>query len=156
MTAQLVIDEQAFYDSVMAEFQKVKVPCQSEMADVFRGVVNANLGDEGITDKPQWDSLQNSRYAKRVGRTEATLRLTAGESAKVGGIPGLLYDSTGMDVTNPDFASVWNSCEYADNHQEGITVPQRRFFPIDGGEVTEATKDLCVEACEKKLIELLK
>lgn len=152
MTAELVIDQQAFENSVMAEFQKVKIPCQAAMAEAFRGVVNANLGDEGVTDKPQWDALQNSRYAKRVNRTEATLRLTASESAKVGGIPELLYNSTGMEVANPDFASVWNSCEYADYHQFGGKVPARPFFPIANGEVTETTKDLCVAACEKELI----
>ena len=145
MNATLVIDEQTFINSVQAEFDKVKVPCQAAMAQAFRGVVNANLGDAGVQDKPDWSPV-TSKYAKRVGRTDATLRLTATEAAKVGGIPELLYDSTGVEVTNPDASFVWNGCEYAEKQQDA-----RRFFPIVNGEVTQATQDVCVDACRKEL-----
>ena len=150
MNVTVTIDEPGFLQSIKECFQQVKVPCQTAMAEAFRDVVYANLGDDGQQDKPVWDLLSKP-YAKRVGRTEATLRLTPEEAKRVKGDPNLLYDSTGINVTNPEFATVYNNCKYAEVHQE-----TRRFFPVIGDEVTPITKDICVAACERVLEERLK
>ena len=100
----------------------------------------------------------SDKYSKRIGgRTQATLRMTAAEAAKVGATAELLYDSTRIQVTNPEFAVVYNDCEYAADHQFGTNrMPPRPFFPISGGDVLPATTQKCVDACEKTLMEVLR
>ena len=152
MTATLTIDEPAFLNSIMAEFQKVKVPCQAAMAEAFRSVVDGNLGDKDFKDIPHdWDGL-SSKYAKRIGRAYPTLRMNGVEAAIMGAEPNLLYDSTRIEVTNPDFATVYNDCEYASAHQFGEgNMPPRPFFPISGNEVLPYTTQKCLDACEAEL-----
>lgn len=149
MTAQLVIDTSRFEQDLSAIFDGIKEPCQIAMAESFKEVVNANLGDEGMTERRKdWIDLK-SRYAKRVGRSNPTLRLSFSEAAKVGGVPEQLYHSTQIS-SSKDAAVVFNDCEYADAHQfGGGNMPERPFFPIWGGEVLPATTAKCVESAEK-------
>ena len=156
MTAQLVIDEQAFYDSVMAEFQKVKVPCQSAMAATFYNTVMANFdGGEGQDRPIEWEKLR-AGYANFAHGGDRTPRLQ---------LSGELKSSVQGNDMNPDAAVIFCDSPYGSFHQEGGTsywnnksyeIPARPFFPIANGEVTPQTTQKCLEACEQELIARLK
>ena len=151
MTVTLDIDTSAFASSLEAEFARVKVPCQAAMADAFAGVVDANFGAAGNAgqDRPiEWENLRSKKYAKRVGRTHATLELD-----------GDLRSSVWVLPDAEDAAIVETSHFYAGTHQFGDpsrNIAERPFFPIIGDEVTPFTTDKCVAACAEKLTELLK
>ena len=154
MNATLTIDEPAFLNSIMAEFQKVKVPCQAAMANAFYEVVMKNFGSGDGEDRPiSWIGLgkgvPGSKYAKKVGREVATLELDGELAASVWPVGEM-----------EEYATVSTTNQYASAHQWGEgNQPPRPFFPITGPEgetVTQFTTQKCVDACEAELVRSLK
>lgn len=145
MTVTFDIDAPAFAQSLKEQFQAVKEPCQFAMAEAFKSVADNNIGDDGEDRPIGWHNL-SEKYAKRVGRSHATLFLDMAEAAKLRKESGLLLNSTVISQNNQDAAIVENGCEYAMQHQN-----TRPFFPIIDGEVTPYTTQKCVDACEKAL-----
>jgi len=154
MTVTLTIDEPAFLNSIMAEFQKVKVPCQAAMANAFYEITMKICGAGDGEDRPsEWIGLgkgvPGSKYAKKVGREVATLELD-----------GNLATSVWTVSENQEYATVSTTNQYATAHQWGEgNQPPRPFFPITGPEgetVTQYTTQKCVDACEAELARSLK
>jgi len=155
MNVELNIDSAAFEQSVMAEFARVKVSCQFKMAEAFQDMAIKNLGDAtGEQDRPiKWDGLKE-KYAKRIGRSHATLYLDPAEAAIVRAESGKLMESIVISQNNADAAVVSSDCEYAVTHQDGDisrNIPARPFFPIINGEVTSYTTAKCLEACKAEM-----
>jgi phage gpG-like protein len=152
MNATLTIDEPAFLNSIMAEFQNVKVSCQAAMANAFATVVNHNFGQDGEDRPTAWPALGKS-YAidYHDGDRTPTLQLY-----------GNLQASIDIEEGNPEYASVFTNNPYADLQQfggeseQGFRIPARPFFPIVGNEITPYTTQKCVDACEVELTRSLK
>ena len=151
MTITLDIDANTFASGLEAIFARVKVPCQAAMANAFAGVVDSNFGSAGNEgqDRPiEWENLRSKKYAKRVGRTHATLELE-----------GELRSSVYVLPDGEDAAIVETLHSYAGTHQFGDTsrnIAERPFFPIMGNEVTEFTTQKCLESCAAELERSLK
>lgn len=158
MNATLTIDEPAFLNSIMAEFQKVKVPCQAAMAKEFHRIVIANFEESDGEDRPQtWDKLRYM-YANEKHDGDRTPHLT---------LSGTLKNSIDIGDNLEDYASVFTFNPYAADHQnpdgfesefEGkkYHIPGRPFFPIVDNEVIPYTAQKCVDACEAELVRSLK
>ena len=149
MTATLDIDVAAFEQSIDAEFNRVKIPCQAAMAHTLATIINHNFGDEGEDRPSDWKDL-SWNYARRFhdGNTTPKLQLS-----------GNLQASVQIDESGEDAAIVFTENDYATEHQYGSLdgkLSVRPFFPIVGGELTEYSTQKCVDACEKQLVELLR
>jgi phage gpG-like protein len=121
----------------MAEFNRIKVPCQDAMADRVYEIVDSNIGDTGKFRPHEWAAL-SEKYAKRVGRTHATLHLT-----------GELRSSVDMAKGSPEASAVFTNSPIAVYHQNGTEkMPDRPFFPIANGEVTDEAVAECLKVCE--------
>ena len=114
------------------------------MAGRFREIVMENFGETG-TDRPEeWPAL-SPKYAKRVGREEATLFVT-----------GTLMNSVEIDPYNPDAAVVSTKCSYAMAHQYGEgNMPKRPFFPMTDLELTPYAEQQVMEAAQHEAERLL-
>jgi phage gpG-like protein len=150
MTAEIYIDSQAFASSIMAEFNRVKIPCQAAMAEAVMETTRNNFGQSGEDRPVEWEALKDSRYAKKVGRDYATLNLN-----------GELESSITFDGSNADAAVVYcdNEPVYATAHQYGEgRMPERPFFPIVpmSNELTPTMQAKCLDVCDRTLTELLK
>lgn len=156
MTATLTIDEPAFLNSIMAEFQKVKVPCQAAMAVTVYNTIMDNFDGGQLQDRPSdWEPLRTG-YAALVHGGDRTPRLQ---------LSGELKRSIQGDDSNPDGAAVYCDSPYGSFHQEGGTsnfmgrnyeIPARPFFPIVGSELTPLTTSRCIDACEETLKEMFR
>ncbi len=134
---------------VERHFESIKLEVQAAMAAAFYEIVMGNFGTIG-TDRP-WDwSPLSPAYARKVGRSYATLHVT-----------GALQASVKQDATSPDAASVSMSdadVPYATAHHYGVpgrNLPARRVFPLDlAGHVTQFSSDYVVDAAKTKLREV--
>jgi phage gpG-like protein len=144
MTFELDIQNLNFAEQIQARFDEIKVPIQAAMAGRFREIVMGNFGETG-TDRPEeWPTL-SPKYAKRVGRDEATLFVT-----------GTLMDSVEIDPYNPDAAVVSTKCPYAMAHQYGEgNMPKRPFFPMTDLELTPYAEQQVMEAAQHEAERLL-
>ena len=145
MTVELEVDVSNFTQSLEQKFNEIKVPVQQAMAEVFEVMVRMNIGaEEGEYRPSEWSPL-SAKYAKRVKRPYATMKLTG------------TMESTIKSGSDEDAGYVTCGTEYAGAHQYGEgKMPERPFFPIAGGEFTEQAKDECLSAARIKLEEVLK
>jgi hypothetical protein len=133
-------------------FEQVKIPIQAAMAGRFAEICRENIGSAfGAHRASDWTDLTD-KYAKRVGRTEATLFLTPAEAAKIGGESGKLFNSIQVDPYPQEAAVVFSDCEYA-----AVQQKTRPFFPMTpDGEITPYAKDEVTRAAQNELDRILK
>lgn len=155
MTLSLQLDNgslAAARAALIRTIEATRFPVNSAMTAVYYGVVMANFGSTGFDRPWGWKELSPA-YAKRVGRTFATLYVT-----------GALQDSVGVDVTETGGvvsmgAGNRGDVPYALAHHYGHpqkNLPARRVFPMrKDGSTTEATKALVLEAALRRLKEVL-
>ena len=117
---------------VQSQLWSLKSNAQLAMAMALQDVVFANFGQTGIDRPEPWAPL-SPRYAKKVGRTFATLEVS-----------GDLKNQVRIDDTDLDKTRVYaNNSEvpYVLAHQFGYeqnNLPARPFFPITAdGELTD-------------------
>ena len=112
------------------------------MAARFKLSCIQNLGHSGEDRPNEWSAL-SPKYARRVGRPDATLDLT-----------GRLMRSIRVNVQD-DYAEVFvdpDECVYAARHQWGDeTMPKRAFFPMTETEITPLAYEQVVEAAQDML-----
>ena len=131
MTFELDISTMNLVEAIQAKFEEVRVPIRAAMAGRFAEICRENIGEGFVSNRPaEWPDLK-PKYAKRVGRENATLFLTPDEAARVGGESGKLYNSIQVDPYGQDAAIVFSDCEYAAKQQK-----TRPFFPMLNGELT--------------------
>ena len=127
-------------------FWAVRSDVQLAMGIAFEDVVRRNFGQIGVDRPLAWVPLSPA-YARKVGRTFATLEVT-----------GALKAAVRVDNSNLDFAKVYASnsdVPYAVVHQQGGKhMPQRPYFPMDdNGEVTDYAASQVREAAIQALRE---
>lgn len=112
------------------------------MASRLHDIVLKNIGDTGIDRPNAWAPL-SKRYAKRVKRSHATLRVS-----------GDLIRSI-RSAADWSHGEVWqddSSVEYGPAHQFGEGhMPLRPFFPIVGDGLTEFAEAQLTEAAQTAL-----
>ena len=153
-TAQ--IDVNALGNAIEETFNRVRIPVQAAMAETCFDVTINNFGMSGEDRPVEWESLDD-KYAKRVGRSFATLDL---KEFKKEGSDKKLIDSVDWNADNPDFALVYlnDPPVYAAAHQWGESgMPERPFLPIVKGSetLTPYTEGKCLDAANKALQEAL-
>lgn len=137
-------------EQIQAKFEEVRVPIQAAMAGRCAEICRENIGSAAGANRPSdWPGLK-PKYAKRVGRDEATLFLTPAEAAKVGGESGKLYNSIQVDPYGQEAAVCFSDCEYAEKQQE-----TRPFFPILNGELTPYAVSEITAAAQREAERLL-
>jgi phage gpG-like protein len=107
-------------------------------------VVYSNFGATGMARPIPWPMLSPA-YAKKVGRTYATLEVT-----------GALKGSLGVDNSNFDFVRVFatDATPYSTVHQYGggNNIPARPYFPMDSdNELTPQAMDILRDAAERSV-----
>ena len=132
--------------NIALEAAKVAHPVEWAMAEMFQGCVLANFGPTGaFRPWSGWPPLSKA-YAKKVGRTYATLEVTGRLKSNV------MIDGDGDHVkVVADDALV----PYSTVHQYGggNNIPQREYFPMyDDGNVTRQVQDLCLEEAKKVIM----
>lgn len=122
----------------------VKSDAQLAMGEAVLDVVHANFGETGFDRPASWAPL-SPKYAKKVGRTFATLEVT-----------GEMKSAVKLDNSDPNHSSVSISkddCPYALAHQFGYeanNLPARPYFPVDSaGNLMPATMSLVKIAAEE-------
>lgn len=137
--------------SVLTRVEALRQPVQSAMADAVYGIVEANFGSQGFMRPWDWQPL-SQKYARKVGRTFATLFVT-----------GALKSTLRKDSNSPDAATVTMGnnglVNYALAHHHGNPgnfgttqpgsgeLPARRVFPLDEADhVTEEATGMVREA----------
>lgn len=148
MNFELIIDPEALAEIFYLPQEKVN-DLQNAGAAELKEIILSNFGEEGV-DRPEvWGSLSD-RYAKRIGRSHATLYLTGEEATKVGAESGLLYDSTQLSTSEENggaYAMVFNDCAYAERMQS--LYP---FFPFTpDGEITSESYNRVIAAMQSEL-----
>ena len=129
-------------------------PVQAAMADTFFGVVESNFGSTGWDRGNDWQRLSPS-YAKKVGRTFATLLVTGALKAT------LQKESNGEGSATVSMGNT-GQVPYALAHHHGRPsnfgwtqpgsgeLPARRVFPLNpfNDEVNDRTKRLVEQAAK--------
>jgi phage gpG-like protein len=129
------------------ELQFAAMSMQAAMAAAYVDVIAGNLGDSGVDRPFAWPPLSPA-YAKKVGRSHATLYVT-GELARAVKTDNSLGNHSTVSVSDDD-------CPYAVAHQYGYpprNLPARPYFPFDPqtGETTPFTLELVQQAAEAAL-----
>jgi hypothetical protein len=142
--------------SLIAEVEAIRPQVQDAMAQKLASLADDNFNGDG-PEYNQWPGL-SMEYSTVVGRLEATLVLTSGESGRVNQhykketVPGLLRASTKVDSSDPDHSTVINDCDYAAYHQWGV----RPFLPVDeDGTLTAFAEQEIRSAAEQAISDLL-
>lgn len=135
--------------TILGKVKEVKGQVEGAMAEKFQECVLANFGATGLFRPWSGWAPLSPAYAKKVGRTYATLEVSGRLKQNV------LIESRGehVEVTSSD-----ERVPYATVHQfgGGNSIPAREYFPIGtDGEVTRQVQDLVVEAAHRKLAEIL-
>lgn len=122
------------------------------MAETFQNCVLANFGPSGpYRPWSGWHPLSPA-YAKKVGRTYATLEVSGRLKSSV----FMQLNERGNFTVSADDSDV----PYATAHQYGNPkgnrghpgLPAREYFPMDeNNEVTRQVYDLCVNAAQEAL-----
>ena len=158
MTVTVQISEAALAaagNSVQAMVRKVKPAVLKAMSDRAYAIIMANFGIAGPERPWAWEPL-SYEYAKKMGRTYATLEVSGALKASImqGGYEG---DSTTIAMSD-------SAVPYATRHHHGVPegnrkhpgLPGRRVFPIDEqGEVLAWTRSEVVDAARQALQEAL-
>ena len=140
----------ALESGIRTRLETIKKPVQSAMADTLHGIVLANFGSTGFMRPWDWQRLSPA-YAKKVGRTFATLFVT-------GALKSTVKKDDSGDAASVSMAN--NSLvHYALAHHHGNpgnfgTTPQgsgelpaRRVFPLDEADhVTPEAVEMIVQA----------
>ena len=132
--------------------QEGVVAAERAMAETFQECVLANFGASGpYRPWSGWHPLSPA-YAKKVGRTYATLEVTGRLKSSV----FISLNERGNFTVSADNSDV----PYATAHQYGNPkgnrghpgLPAREYFPMDeNNEVTRQVYDLCVNAAQEAL-----
>lgn len=128
---------------VIEALDGLREPVQSAMADAMYGIVMGNFGESGLMRPWEWQAL-SSAYAKRVGRTYATLYVT-------GALKSTVTKSSDSEAGRVGMANS-GLVPYAMRHHKGDDImPSRRVFPLDSGNdvLQEAVKIVQEAACAK-------
>lgn len=120
------------------------------MAGEFLELTRQNFGEAGLDRPQEWPEL-SKKYAKRVGRSYATLFLH-----------GDLFES--FQINNAyQFSEVFSESPYAEAHQFGTdTLPARGFMPIlndkesEEAVLTDQAQSKCIEAAQRAIENALK
>lgn len=99
------------------------------MGAILRDGTIRNIGNSGPDRPNSWPQL-SAAYAKRIGRSHATLIMTAAERAREGKATGLphMRDRISVSSVTPDKATVTADITYASKHQ--LNRPRRPYFPV--------------------------
>jgi hypothetical protein len=134
---------------VANRLEDIRPGIEAAMAERFFEIVRSNFGDFGVDRPIEWAPL-TSRYAKKVGRDNATLFIT-----------GKLESAVHME-TGPDGGRVFISSDEAPSalaHQYGYApngIPPRPYFPItESGGITWFTQMQVEEAARVELARLI-
>jgi len=158
MTVTLTVSEAslaAAAQSVQSAVEKARPKILKAMSDRCYAIIMANFGIAGPERPWAWEPL-SYEYAKKVGRTFATLEVSGALRASVmqGGFEG---ESTTIEMSD-------SSVPYAGAHHHGVPrgnrrhpgLPGRRVFPIDeSGKVLDWTKSEIAEAARQAVAEAL-
>jgi hypothetical protein len=141
MKASFKFNEGKLVRDVSAIFDEVKEPTQNAMAQTFEFCVMRNFGFTGFERPNEWPLLSPA-YAKRVGRTVATLELTGAMEAEL--------KTEGNVVSLSD-----ETVKYALKHENAIGVPRRSVFPMVDGECLPRTYTAVLDAAQEELKNIL-
>lgn len=140
----IVLDEATMRDAADAvgrQLWQLRSDAQLAMAQAFESIVLGNFGEVGIDRPISWAPLSPA-YAKKVGRTFATLEVS-----------GALKAAVTVDNSNLDYSRVFitkDNVVYALAHQYGNpkgNLPARPYFPIENtGELTPFAKSEVMNA----------
>lgn len=148
MTFELTIDTNDLAEIFYLPQEKVNAIQNAGAAELLE-TVRSNFGQEGVDRPEPWGSLTD-RYAKRVGRSYATLYLDGEEASKLNQVSGLLFDSNQLSTSEENggqYAMVFNDCVYAEKQQS-----QYPFFPFTpDGEVTSDSYNRVIAAMQTEL-----
>lgn len=99
------------------------------MGALLRDATIRNIGNSGPDRPNAWSNL-TPEYAKRIGRTHATLIMTAAERIKEGKAASLphLRDMISVTGATGEKATVTADVTYAAKHQ--LRGPRRPYFPV--------------------------
>ena len=133
---------------LMSAIEEARPAVNAAMGQRFYELVQGNIGVAGVDRPMAWAPLSPA-YARKVGRTIATLHLTGDlrSAIMVGGAEG---ESIEVSVSDSDVP-------YATVHQTGgARMPKRPYFPIDdSGKILPYTASEVVAAASKALGEEL-
>jgi hypothetical protein len=133
---------------LMEAIEQARPVVNAAMGQRFYELVQGNIGVAGVDRPMSWAPLSPA-YARKVGRTIATLNLTGDlrSAIMVGGAEG---ESVTVSVSDSDVP-------YATIHQTGgVRMPKRPYFPIDdNGKILPYTASEVVAAASKALGEEL-
>lgn len=139
-----------FPQELVERFEPHRQAIQNSMCDIFYETVQANFGNYGLDRPIEWPPLSR-KYAKKVGRAQATLRVT-------GRLAGAVKTEYGVEASSVSISK--DDVPYAFAHQFGSdkqNIPARPYFPIDAnGEITPRTKADVMKAAETQLNQELK
>jgi phage gpG-like protein len=129
------------------ELEFAAMGMQAAMAAAYVDVVAGNLGNTGVDRPFAWAPLSPA-YAKKMGRTHATLYVT-GDLARAVKVDNSLAQHSTVSVSDDDVP-------YATAHQYGYpphNLPARPYFPFDPttGETTPFTLELVQQAAQDAL-----
>lgn len=142
MNIRYSLDEKKFANDLSEIFEEVKTPVEKAMAVRFEDAVRANFGFIGFERPNEWADL-SPEYARRVGRTVATLEVTGAMKAQ------LRSEENVVKITN-------DVVTYATFHESGTSkMPKRALFPMEDGECMPKTLELVMNAAQNELRRIL-
>lgn len=150
-------DVAALESRLLAKLEAARGPVQARMTEAFYGIVMANFGSVGWDRPWTWQQL-SPKYAKRVGRTFATLFVTGALKATV------KADLNAATVTMGNTSSVPYALAHHHGHpgnfgwtQPGSgELPARRVFPLDeADQPTERSQATVMQAAYEALREAM-
>ncbi len=117
----------------------------SRIIGEIQDITQQNFGPSGI-DRPQpWKPLsQNYASEWKDGDTTPTLMMSDEKhNLRNPNLPHLIdcFDAK----VNEDKAVLTNRSPYADNHQLGLGIPARPYYPVNGDELTPYAESKMVE-----------
>lgn len=140
----------AAFSEIGERIKQAQPKAELAMAERFQDCVLRNFGATGdFRPWSGWPPL-SPRYAKKVGRTYATLEVS-------GRLKGNVLLELGAN-NNFRVTSSNDRVPYATVHQTGggNNIPAREYFPLlEDGTVTRQVSDLCVEDARRALQEAL-
>lgn len=136
--------------AIASRVESVRLPVHQSMAAMFYAVVLSNFGPTGFDRPWEWAPLSES-YAKRVGRTFATLYVTGALRST---IAATADENAGL-VSMGKTGQVPYSLAHHYGNPAG-NLPARRVFPLQlDGTVTDTTKMLVLQEAITKVREML-
>ncbi len=144
------VNVQVDLEPLLQKLEALKPPVQAAMAQALYDIVINNFGATGVDRPWPWKELRNKEYARKMGRSFATLFVT-----------GKLRDTVEQDNSNPEFSTVsmgnTDKVSYALAHHFGAgLLAARRVFPIqENGELTWFSREHITDEATRTLREAL-